>query len=482
MQSRMAMGALLAYEGARSGRRTDGWISGGLSADAEISAAHVQLRERARDLVRNNPHARKGLAVIVTNKIGTGIMAEAAGPNRRVNERIDERFKRWIDDADLSGRLDLYGIQALAERTRCESGEALVRFVPTRMRNSKDVPFRLQVLEPDFIDSSKNSGRQGEAMISNGIEYDADGVPSAYWLFGAHPGDNGLVPLRIGRGSMSSRVPASELLHYFKPLRAGQSRGITDFAAVMLRLRALDDYDDAEVMRKKISACLAAFVTTPQGLPGASIAPTTLDADGRRVEQFAPGMVGYLKPGEAVTVSDPRPSSDYESFNKVQLHAIAAGLDLPYELLTGDLSEVTYTSHRGGLVQFRSMVEADQWQLVIAQLCRPICRRFARELAGVDTLVESVTEWVYTPPRFGLLDPAKEVPAMIQAVQGGIKTWQDTIRREGYEPDEVLDEIQAWQKELTKRGIVMTSDARTQTKPAAETPAETPAEPEAAAA
>lgn len=464
------MRELLAYEGARTGRRADGWITSGTSADAEIHAAHTLIRERARDLVRNNPHAKKGVGVIVANKIGSGIVAQPAGANQRSNKRLHERFKRWGDDCDITGRLDISGIQSLAERTRCESGEALVRFVPTKMRRTGDVPFRLQVLEPDFIDSSKSSTRADEALIRNGIEYDAAGVPVAYWLFDAHPGDSGIVTMR--RGFQSSRVPASELLHYFKPLRAGQSRGITDFAAVLVRLRALDDYDDAEVMRKKIAACLAAFVTTPQGLPGASIAPTTLDADGRRVEQFAPGMVGYLKPGEGIEVADPKPSGDYKDFNSVQLHAIAAGLEIPYELLTGDLSEVTYTSHRGGLVQFRGMVEADQWQIVIPQICRPICRRFAREAAGVDTGIDSEAEWTFTPPRFGLLDPAKEVPAMIEAIQGGIKTWEDTIRREGYDPEEVLDEYGAWQKKLTERGIVMTSDARTQTQPAAPAAAE----------
>ena len=48
-----------AYEGAKVGRRTDGWVTAGSGANSEIAPALSRLRERSRDLVRNNlisPH------------------------------------------------------------------------------------------------------------------------------------------------------------------------------------------------------------------------------------------------------------------------------------------------------------------------------------------------------------------------------------------------------------------------------------------
>ncbi len=473
-QARAVMQAMLAYEGARRGRRTDGWSTGATSADAEISADQELLRDRARDLVRNNPHAAKGLAVIVSNKIGTGILCQAAGPNRRINRRIDDSWKRWADVCDVSRCHDLYGMQSLAERTRSEAGESLVRLYATAPAFDGDVPLRLQLLEPDFIDSSRNEAISEDHEIRQGIEYQGE-RPVAYWLFDSHPGDSSIVA-SIRRGYASRRVPASEVIHYFKPLRAGQRRGVTDFAPVMLRLRALDDYDDAEVMRKKIAACLAAWVTTPQGLPGATIGPTAQGTDGSREESWRPGMVGYLKPGESVTVADPRPSSDYSPFNSVQLHAVAAGLGVPYELLTGDLSQVTYTSHRGGLVQFRGMVEADQWQLTVPQLCRPIWEAFVGALGVLDGSVNPRTPAVYTPPRFGLLDPAKEIPAMVEAIQAGIDSYPNALRREGYDWREKLDEIEEFKREVDERGLTLTSDARTQQKVEPAKPAKKPTE------
>lgn len=442
---------VLSYEGARRGRREQGWVTSSTSANAEIGGDRIVLRDRVRSLLRDNPYAVKGAAALVTNRIGTGILATADGPNARVNARVNARWERWVDHCDLTGRTDYYGIQALAEKTRIESGEALIRLVRLPgVEDDEDVPLRLQVLEPDYLDTTKNDRLENGNEIREGIEYSGNEVV-AYWLFDQHPGDNSPV-LRFT--TRSQRVSARDVIHYYRVLRPGQLSGVSEFAPVIRRLYDLDGYADAELMRKKIAACSVGFVTSPAQLPGASLGPTALDSDGRRVESFAPGMYHYGKPGESVSFFDPKPSGDYGEFFSVELHAIAAGLGIPYELLTGDLSEVTYTSHRGGLVQFRAMVEADQWQLVIPQVCRQIWDRFVRDSEMVPGLSLPAK---YTPPRFGLLDPAKEIPAQIEALNSGIDSYPNLIRREGYEWREKLDEIAEFQDELKKRGIVLPS-------------------------
>ena len=66
-----------AYEGARQGRRTEGWIAAGTGANAEIAPALARLRDRSRDLVRNNPYAGKAVQALVSNMVGTGLMPRA---------------------------------------------------------------------------------------------------------------------------------------------------------------------------------------------------------------------------------------------------------------------------------------------------------------------------------------------------------------------------------------------------------------------
>src|SRR5512147_1755969 len=80
---RAAMAALArSYEGARVGRRTEGWVVAGTSANAEIGTALVRLRDRSRDLVRNNPYAAKAVQAVVSNLIGTGILPRARSAQR----------------------------------------------------------------------------------------------------------------------------------------------------------------------------------------------------------------------------------------------------------------------------------------------------------------------------------------------------------------------------------------------------------------
>jgi capsid protein len=59
-----------AYDGAKSGRRTDGWYAAGGDANTEVGAGLVQLRNRSRDLLRNNPYATKAIAELVGNTVG----------------------------------------------------------------------------------------------------------------------------------------------------------------------------------------------------------------------------------------------------------------------------------------------------------------------------------------------------------------------------------------------------------------------------
>ena len=451
----------LSYEGARAGRRTDGWVTTSSSADTEVQATIGSLRNRARDLVRNNPHAARAIDVKVSNTIGTGIVGEVE------NRTLLPLWKQFIDECDADGNLDLFGLQALIERTRSESGEALVRFIPS----STKIPFQLRVLEPDYIDDARH-GAIGGNQIRYGIEYDQRQLVVAYWLFDQHPGDQAPAMGVNVRSYESFRVPASEIIHLYRKQRAGQTRGVTDFAPVMLRMRDLDDYDDAEMMRKKIEACLAAFVTSPQGADAARLGPVTTDTTGR-VEQLFPGMVEYLRAGEDVKMADPRASGGYADFQRFGLRSIAAGYGVPYELMTGDLSQVNYSSYRAGLVDFRRRIEQDQWLMHVPQVCRRIERRFRDEVSVIAPGAGLRSSFDWTPPRFELIDPLKETQADLEACLAGFDSWDEIVRRRGWGADEQLDLIGAWQKKLDDRGIILKSDFRTQM-----TPAPTNSEPE----
>src|SRR5690606_38567929 len=220
------------YEGAARGRRTDGWRTPGSSADAEIGIAGALLRDRMRDLVRNNPHAAKAMAVLVNNIVGAGIMPRAASGDEALDRKVDDLFERWSTVCDADGQLDFYGLQTLICREMVEAGEVLVRRRLRRASDGLPVPLQLQVLEADFLDATR-TGALGSGRLVQGIEFDPLGRRRAYWLHAEHPGD----AYGALRGGLASRpVPAVEIAHIYEKQRT-QARGVPWGAPVIRSLR-----------------------------------------------------------------------------------------------------------------------------------------------------------------------------------------------------------------------------------------------------
>jgi lambda family phage portal protein len=210
------------YDGAARGRRTDGWRAPNSSADAEIAVAGALLRDRMRDLVRNNPHAAKAVSVLVNNIVGAGIIPRAASGNDKLDRQTDVLWELWSAQCDAEGQLDFYGLQTLACRELVEAGEVLIRRRPRRAGDGLAVPLQMQVIETDLLDACRNGDLADGGRILQGVEFDAIGRRRAYWLFAQHPGDNA-VSLRPWLDSIA--VPASDVAHVYEKQRT-QVRGV----------------------------------------------------------------------------------------------------------------------------------------------------------------------------------------------------------------------------------------------------------------
>ncbi len=445
------------YDGARIDRTVDAWLGSGASADAEIASAGQRLRDRARDLVRNNPHAARAVSTIAGNIVGAGIMPRAASGDEALDRRVDELFAEWASRCDADGVGDYYALQTLAVREMVEAGEAFVRRVTVAGGNS-GVPLRLQLLEPEMLDVSARDANGNEVV--QGIELDASGRRVAYWIRRRHPG--GVPTVFLRRSEESIRVPAEDVAHLYERQRT-QLRGVTWFAPVMTTLRQLDDYMQAEIVRKKIESCVVAIVTTDDETQQ-GIAPSVVDADGNRVEKFEPGLITYARGGKDVKFTSPSSTGGYTDYVRTCLQIIATGLRMPYELLSGDLSQVNYSSIRAGLVEFRRWIETAQWQIVIPQLCEPTWRWFVESAwaAGLIPTPDVRAEW--SPPRFESVDPFKDAQADLLQVRAGLLTLREAIASRGRNPDDVLREIAMTNKQLDELGLLLDSDPRRQVK------------------
>ncbi len=454
------------YEGASAGRRANGWYAASTDANVELMGSLIWLRNRSRDLVRNNPYAARAIEELAGNVVGTGIVPKAKTGNAAIDKVIDAEWPFFAEACDTPQRLDFYGMQTLTLRTMAESGEALVRFRPQSADFGLRIPLQLQMLEADFLDQSRTMGLVN-GHVMEGVQFDEEGRRVAYWLFSYHPG--GVLILNPRGGIVSQPVPADQIMHVYRVLRPGQVRGVPWLAPVMMSLRDLEDYCDAERVRKKIESCVTAFVTQPEGIDGDPLGLTDTDpASGLPVENFQPGMVEYLKPGQDVKFNNPPAAGGYREYKMTELQGIMAGIGLPYELGTGDMSQVNYSSWRGGMLGFRNTVEAYRWLTLIPLFCMPVWRRFIDVLILQGKIPQSVAtngsinlrtvQW--TAPRFESVDPVKDAEAVLKDVRMGRKTWFEAVLENGFDPTTQLEQIALFNKLVDKFQIILDSDPR----------------------
>lgn len=458
IRARAAAEGMLRYEGAQRGRRTSNWIATGGSANAEIGPDLPFLRNRSRELVRDNPLISKALTVLVSNIVGTGIRPEADTGDARLNAVIDAAFAAWCKQCDADGQLDFYGLQQLMVRTQKESGEVIVRDRFRRPEDNLQVPYQIQVLESDYIDSSRQYWIADSGATIAGVVFDLLGQRTGYWIFPWHPGD---VVKSVQDGFVSRLIPARAITHMYEKDRPGQVRGTPWCASVMIPAYDLDGYKDAERMRKKIESCLSVFEELAEGVEGSPIATTSTDAKtGNRIETVEPGMIEYLKPGESIKTAAPAATGGYGEYIAKEEHALAAGAGVMYEQMTGDLSMVNYSSFRAGNLEFRAAVEAYRAKTLIPMGLQPIWNRFIEtaKLAGKIPVIDYRCKW--TPPAWQSVDPEKDATANLADVRSGRKTWGQSVVEAGMDPARQLAAIIDWNKQFDAAGVVLDIDPR----------------------
>lgn len=453
VQSRMM---LRAYEGAQRNRRTVGWKTSDSGPVTEVRAGRSILRQRSRDLVRNNAWAARAVGIKVSNQIGTGIRPRAATGNPDLNRVIDTAHEAWAARCAPDSGVSLYGLQALAARGRAESGESLV-MLHRRRTGGSPVPLSLQVIEADWLADEFDPMQGTQDGWADGIQFDSTNRRVAYRLWANHPKD-GYLPLR----RETRDVPASDVIHLFRADRPGQIRGIPDLAVVMMRMRDLDDYHDAALMLAKVQAVLGAFVTQNGGPMSSPLGAASEDADGNKLEELAPGIVAYLNPGEDVKFLAPQGGGPFKDYTRSMLHMIAAGLGVTYHQLTGDLSDANYSSMKAGALEFRRLTEQDQHLMLIPMLCQPIWDAFIQQavVAGVLPREAEYAPATFTPPAPGMIDPGRDTEALKSQIRSGLITWPEAVSEMGYDPDTQLQEIAAWNARLKEQGVVLDIDPR----------------------
>lgn len=460
LQARASVKMLSSYRGAEKSRLRGDWTALNGSADADLLDDLPTLRQRSRELNRNDAHASAITGTVVANVVGTGIrpqsrpdadaLAITAEDMTRFAKQAERAWRRWCPTADSQNRMDFYEIQALVKRQILENGEVFILPLMIKDEPGRRYSLALEVIEADRV--STPLGMRANQNIRDGVELGPRGEPIAYHIRQRHPGDVMLGTAGAANQQTWVRYLAvntagrKNVLHLYAVKRPGQTRGEPFFAPVLSAFKDLGDMFEAEIVASRVASCFAAFITKTDAY-GAVNANTNTDAQGRKLEEISPGMIEYLNAGEEVSFGDPkRPSGTFAPFVEAVLRSIGSALGLPLELVLKDFSKTNYSSARAALLEARRFFRADQAWLA-QRLCQPCWEWILEEawlredLPAVDLFGESREDWMrasWIAPGWGWVDPVKEVESSKLAIEATLSTLADECGAQGRDWEDVM--------------------------------------------
>lgn len=430
IKARAQSTAIMNYDAASKGRRTYGWKSPATAADAAAYGQRPQMRQLSRDMIRNRPLAARAQSVVTGSVVGTGIvpsMNMPAGDDAAKTKAFEVlRGHLWSPAIDALGENTLFGLQTIVMNTVFSDGEIFVRQRIRDLRSNPNlkIPLQLELIEADYLDTTLMSN--GANQVMEGVEYGPTGAIEAYHFWNRHPGDIRM-PLS---GLKSTRWPASRVLHIRKSDRPGQLRGVPWLAPVMMTLGEISDYVEAQILKQRMAALVAGVITA--GVDGSN-------PDTKKLEDLSPGALVSVPEGSEISWTSPPRVDGYGEFIKQAVGMIAIGVGVTYESVSGDLSQVNFSSAQMGHMVMDRNVEI--WQImVINQFCEGVERWLIDAWKLVSSYPKQSFALDWTAPRRPLINPRNDIPALIEEIDAGLNSRQRVQRQLGRVPDVIRRE------------------------------------------
>ena len=462
-------GAIPGLEAGAARRRLALWQPSAVHVNALIRNAGATVLARARWLVRNNGYAKAALRSWSAATVGAGIKPSSLIEDEALRESVQQAWLDWTDECDAEEVTDFYGLTRRVARETYLAGECFVRFRPRFPQDGLSVPLQLQLLPSEQLPTAKleqvpnGLGNDG-GQIRMGVEFDANVRDRrvAYWFYRSNPTDRTTSFRDLLAQQQLVRVPASEVMHVFDPVEAGQVRGLTNYAAAIVKLFMLDAYDDAELERQKQQASMATFIEVPEERDEMNMLVNQRPEDdpailfpGAIVEGYAGEKMHHLAP--------PGVAGTYEPFQYRTLLQLSAATGIPYAELAADLNRTTYASSRAGLLAFRTEVEAFQWAVLVFQFLRRVWVRWMDTAVLAASVPITATAYNTNParyrrmqaivPRAPWVDPLKDRQAVKLALDMHAIAPQDAVEAEGNDLETVYRRIAEAKRLREKWGI-----------------------------
>lgn len=432
------------------------WGMSSASATVEAQGAITNIRNHVRDLIRNDAHAARIVSSWATNTIGAGFDCHADTGDPARNEKLDAlwaEFKRTCNaDGSLGGYIHL---QNQAARALYSDGEYYVKRRWVKPKKGQRIPLKIELLEADFCDHNYNTNAPNAPTntIINGHEYAESGEIAAYWLFKDHPGNGGLFSTGTTKYNLDyERVSASDCVHGALLTRPGQVRGISILAPVVESLRILSDLRHAHKIQQLTQANVTAVV---EGCDGDSDGLYVKLSDGTEMQAYTQEAGTVLQVAGARKYVAPPITNDaaYSANISCEEHAVAAGVDMPFDEMTGILSEVNFASSKAGRLAFTRKLKNNQSIIFAPTLCDAVWDWFVEAVFVARLYDKPTANHRTTLPHIEGLDRKAEADADERELTNQTRSYFDLVRSQGRDPLKIADENKEALALYKSRGI-----------------------------
>jgi capsid protein len=327
-------------------------MADGLAADAAANPMiRYVLRNRSRYEAANNCYARGMVNAISTDLIGTGPRLQMETGSDTADEWLELEFSRWMRQVKLADKLRIMA------KAKVQDGEVFGLII-SNPGSPTPVKLDLRPIEADqcrFVDISLLA-----VPSVDGIRFDDYGNPVSYHVLRVHPGFWSYATGYIGFPWEYDVWPAKFVLHWYRSDRPGQHRGLPEIMAALPLLAQVRRYILAVLQAAETAADFAMWMKTP------TAADNMTDSD-EVVEVPNPfdlfplqrNIVTTLPDGYEIGQTKPnQPVDRIEDFVRVLLRQIARVCNMPYNVVSGDFSQGSYSeSNLGNQGYFRGIDE-----------------------------------------------------------------------------------------------------------------------------
>lgn len=440
------------------------------SADYELRGGLAEIRAKSRFLARNSGSMKRYIQLMRVNIVGEGgfryqcrVKMNDGKLNISLNERVEQAWADWCDAPTVCGQMSMNVLLHQAISTWCRDGEVIWELVEAgRFKDG----LAINPIESDQLDETLNTihpSTQNE--IRMGVEVNSDGRPVAYHFLTTHPGDLTWTIPNSSR-QLYRRVPASSVIHVYERLRPGQTRGEPPASAMLLGIKMLDGYREAETVGRRLRAAISGFFT--RTMPGVEQIDGLADREDEQEELFEmdiePGRLKQLPDGVEFKEFSPGGSqTDYADYEQQIKKDISMGIGISTMSHGMEVSGISYSSGRTVAIEDRDYYKTMQSFFIGCLMPRTFTlwtrnhMIFAEELAFLPSQLDRVRKTsVFRARGWDWVDPAKEVKATREALAANLTSLSRVAAARGMDRDELLDEIAEDQQAAADRGLTLT--------------------------